>query len=221
MHIAASLRASGSALSCWRWSFRDPPPKGDIVGVRDEQVPAGYEPLLVPVMLGGRPTGANGDLAAARVRLDDHLGRLPATPAPSKTPNRRPCASTSGLRACAGASGSSCCAAIGRPRQAPPWPPKGPTRTWGDDRSCQAFGPGSGGASYPLPTGAPASLSPPASRTLTGLRRAVTGRLERLLGPLGERVGGRKLPPCPFWTWSRDPSVNTRPPEEDAGSRPP
>jgi nicotinate phosphoribosyltransferase len=42
-------------------------------------VPAGYEPLLVPVMLGGRPTGANGDLAAARARFEDDLGRLPAT----------------------------------------------------------------------------------------------------------------------------------------------
>jgi nicotinate phosphoribosyltransferase len=59
--------------------FRGPPSEGDIVGVRDEPVPAGYEPLLVPVMLGGRPTGANGDLAAARARFEDDLGRLPAT----------------------------------------------------------------------------------------------------------------------------------------------
>ena len=59
--------------------FRGPPPEGDIVGVRDEPVPGGHEPLLVPVMLGGQPTGANGDLAAARVRFDDDLGRLPAT----------------------------------------------------------------------------------------------------------------------------------------------
>jgi hypothetical protein len=42
-------------------------------------VPAGHEPLLVPVILGGQPTGANGDLAAARVHLDDDLARLPAT----------------------------------------------------------------------------------------------------------------------------------------------
>jgi hypothetical protein len=42
-------------------------------------VPAGHEPLLVPVILGGQPTGANGDLAAARVHLDDDLTRLPAT----------------------------------------------------------------------------------------------------------------------------------------------
>jgi nicotinate phosphoribosyltransferase len=59
--------------------FRGPVSEGDIVGVRDEPVPAGHEPLLVPVMLGGRPTGANGDLAAARARFEDDLGRLPAT----------------------------------------------------------------------------------------------------------------------------------------------
>jgi hypothetical protein len=59
--------------------FRGPPTAGDNVGVRDEPVSAGHEPLLVPVILGGQPTGANGDLAAARVHLDDDLTRLPAT----------------------------------------------------------------------------------------------------------------------------------------------
>jgi nicotinate phosphoribosyltransferase len=59
--------------------FRGPLSEGDIVGMRDEPVPTGHEPLLVPVMLGGRPTGANGDLAAARARFEDDLGRLPTT----------------------------------------------------------------------------------------------------------------------------------------------
>jgi nicotinate phosphoribosyltransferase len=59
--------------------FRGPLSEGDIVGMRDEPVPAGHEPLLVPVMVGGRPTGANADLAAAQARFDDDLGRLPAT----------------------------------------------------------------------------------------------------------------------------------------------
>ncbi|MFL5882507.1 MAG: nicotinate phosphoribosyltransferase, partial [Actinomycetota bacterium] len=59
--------------------FRGPPSEGDIVGMRDEPMPARHEPLLVPVMLGGRPTGANGDLAAARARFEDDLGRLPTT----------------------------------------------------------------------------------------------------------------------------------------------
>jgi nicotinate phosphoribosyltransferase len=59
--------------------FRGPPSEGDIVGMREEPVPAGHEPLLVPVMVGGQPTDANGDLAAARARFQDDLGRLPAT----------------------------------------------------------------------------------------------------------------------------------------------
>jgi nicotinate phosphoribosyltransferase len=59
--------------------FRGPPTEGDIVGVRDEPLPTMYEPLLAPVMLGGQPTGANADLAAARARFEDDLGRLPAT----------------------------------------------------------------------------------------------------------------------------------------------
>jgi nicotinate phosphoribosyltransferase len=59
--------------------FRGPLSEGDIVGVRDEPVPTGHEPLLMPVMLGGQPTGANADLAAAQARFEDDLGRLPAT----------------------------------------------------------------------------------------------------------------------------------------------
>lgn len=59
--------------------FRGPPTEGDIVGVRDEPVPPGHAPLLVPVMLGGQPTGANGDLAAAQARFHDDLRGLPAT----------------------------------------------------------------------------------------------------------------------------------------------
>jgi hemerythrin superfamily protein len=35
----------------------------------------------------------------------------------------------------------------------------------------------------------------------------------------GQRGG--KLLPCPSWTWSHDPSANTRPRGEDAGCRPP
>jgi hypothetical protein len=59
--------------------FRGLLTEGDIVGVRDEPVPTGHEPLLVPVMLGGQPTGANADLAAAQARFEDDLGRLPVT----------------------------------------------------------------------------------------------------------------------------------------------
>src|SRR5204863_10101127 len=39
--------------------FRGPPSEGDIVGVRDAPVPAGHEPVLGPVMVGGRPNDAH------------------------------------------------------------------------------------------------------------------------------------------------------------------
>jgi nicotinate phosphoribosyltransferase len=58
--------------------FRGSLAAGDLIGTRDELAPAGHEPLLVPVMLGGRRTGANGDLAAARARFDRDLAALPA-----------------------------------------------------------------------------------------------------------------------------------------------
>jgi hypothetical protein len=93
--------------------FRGPLTGGDIIGVRGEPVPAGDEPLLVPVMLGGRPTGANGDLAAARARFEDDLSRLPATARASRTPDRHPCASVSGSWAYASASGLDSPTAIG------------------------------------------------------------------------------------------------------------
>ncbi|HZD01968.1 MAG TPA: nicotinate phosphoribosyltransferase [Actinomycetes bacterium] len=59
--------------------FRGPPGEGDLLGVRDEPVPAGFEPLLVPVLLGGRRTGVSGDLAAARARFEADLAWLPET----------------------------------------------------------------------------------------------------------------------------------------------
>ncbi|WP_200210469.1 nicotinate phosphoribosyltransferase [Micromonospora coerulea] len=61
--------------------FRDPAgTSGDVVGLRDEPAPAGREPLLVPVMRGGRlleavdPAGA---VRAARRRFDADLAWLP------------------------------------------------------------------------------------------------------------------------------------------------
>ena len=57
--------------------FRGASGQDDVVGTRDERPPGGREPLLVPVMLGGRRTGADGDLAAARASLDRDLAWLP------------------------------------------------------------------------------------------------------------------------------------------------
>ncbi|PZG02690.1 nicotinate phosphoribosyltransferase [Micromonospora deserti] len=64
---------------------------GDIVGLRDEPPPVGREPLLVPVMRGGRRLDAAdpaGEVRAARRRFDADLAWLPeparrlADPAP-------------------------------------------------------------------------------------------------------------------------------------------
>lgn len=61
--------------------FRGPTPAaGDVLALREEPAPAGHEPLLVPVMVGGRPVAAAGtatDVAAARQRLDADLRWLP------------------------------------------------------------------------------------------------------------------------------------------------
>ncbi|MGH3342000.1 MAG: nicotinate phosphoribosyltransferase [Carbonactinosporaceae bacterium] len=54
-------------------------PAGDLVGARDEVVPPGHEPLLVPVMAGGRrPRQETGDLAAVRRRFEADLSQLPS-----------------------------------------------------------------------------------------------------------------------------------------------
>jgi nicotinate phosphoribosyltransferase len=71
----------------------------DQIGLRDEDPPPGTEPLLVPMMAGGRRTPAAPDparaVAEARRRFEHDLGALPAAalriadpvaPAPSRTP---------------------------------------------------------------------------------------------------------------------------------------
>jgi nicotinate phosphoribosyltransferase len=61
---------------------------GDVVALRDEPPPPGAEPLLVPVMLGGRRTGPPRPLDVARQLFQSDLVRLPeaakriADPAP-------------------------------------------------------------------------------------------------------------------------------------------
>jgi nicotinate phosphoribosyltransferase len=57
--------------------YRPPDMSGDIVALRDEPAPEGHEPLLEPVMKGGRRVGGPGSLAAARERFALDLARLP------------------------------------------------------------------------------------------------------------------------------------------------
>ncbi|MCW3816698.1 nicotinate phosphoribosyltransferase [Micromonospora sp. DR5-3] len=61
--------------------FRDPAgAEGDLVGLRDEPPPADREPLLVPVMRGGRRLESGdpaGEVRAARRRFDADLAWLP------------------------------------------------------------------------------------------------------------------------------------------------
>jgi len=52
-------------------------PAGDVIGLRDEDPPPGAEPLLVPVMRGGRRTEPPGTIAEARARFEADLERLP------------------------------------------------------------------------------------------------------------------------------------------------
>src|SRR5690606_15967761 len=61
--------------------FRGPSPAdGDVLALRDEPAPDGYEPLLVPVMRGGQPVtppDPAGEVRAARARFDADLAWLP------------------------------------------------------------------------------------------------------------------------------------------------
>ena len=50
---------------------------GDLIGLRDEPVPAGHEPLLVPVMRDGQRTGPPRTLDTARNRFRADLDRAP------------------------------------------------------------------------------------------------------------------------------------------------
>ena len=55
--------------------------EGDVLALREEPAPSGREPLLVPVMLGGRrvePAGPAAEIRAARDRCDTGLAWLPA-----------------------------------------------------------------------------------------------------------------------------------------------
>lgn len=58
--------------------WRPPDMSGDIVALRDEPGPAGHDPLLEPMMEGGRRLRAPEEIAVARDRFESDLARLPA-----------------------------------------------------------------------------------------------------------------------------------------------
>jgi nicotinate phosphoribosyltransferase len=60
--------------------------KGDVIGLRDEPLPDGHEPLLVPVMSGGRRTGPQRTLESARTLFRADLERVPADAAGIESP---------------------------------------------------------------------------------------------------------------------------------------
>jgi nicotinate phosphoribosyltransferase len=59
--------------------YRGAPGEPDLLAARSEAPPAAASPLLVPVMRDGQRIGTPEPLDAARARLADALGRLPAT----------------------------------------------------------------------------------------------------------------------------------------------
>jgi len=52
-------------------------PAGDVIALRNEPIPEGHEPLLVPVMQEGRRTGPRRTLETARALFEADLARLP------------------------------------------------------------------------------------------------------------------------------------------------
>jgi nicotinate phosphoribosyltransferase len=50
--------------------------RGDVVGLRDEALPEGHEPLLVPVMRSGNPTGPHRTLDTARALFRSDIERV-------------------------------------------------------------------------------------------------------------------------------------------------
>jgi nicotinate phosphoribosyltransferase len=73
LKLSPGKRTLPGAKQVWRRS----PIVEDILGLRDEPCPSGYEPLLVPVMRGGTRVGQPDSIAAARERCARDLDALP------------------------------------------------------------------------------------------------------------------------------------------------
>ncbi len=61
----------------------------DVIGLRDEPVLAGMEPLLVPVMLDGKRTEPARSIASARARFEADLARIPVAATRLTDPDAR------------------------------------------------------------------------------------------------------------------------------------
>ncbi len=82
-HPVMKLSPGKVTLPGAKQAWRRPPIGEDLLAARDEPGPAGWEPLLVPVMTGGARTGPGrlgpaDAVRAARERLDRDLAALPA-----------------------------------------------------------------------------------------------------------------------------------------------
>jgi nicotinate phosphoribosyltransferase len=75
----------------------------DLLGLRNEPVPQGREPLLVPVMQGGRRTGPPRTIETARRLFEADLAALPEPARRIANPEAPPVRSTDTLRALTGA----------------------------------------------------------------------------------------------------------------------
>jgi len=78
--------------------FRRSRPFGDLVGLRDEKVPAGHERLLEPVMLGGARRGGPASIDEARARFRADLETLPPGARSVISPRPPAARSTAALR---------------------------------------------------------------------------------------------------------------------------
>src|SRR6266852_9760307 len=70
--------------------FRRARPFGDLVGLHDEEAPAGYERLLEPVMIKGRRRAARSPIAEAKARFAADLACLPSEARDLRWCARRP-----------------------------------------------------------------------------------------------------------------------------------
>ncbi len=79
--------------------FRRARPFGDLVGLHDEEAPAGYERLLEPVMIKGRRRAARSPIAEAKARFAADLACLPSSAKDIRSPKPPLLRQTPALRA--------------------------------------------------------------------------------------------------------------------------